>query len=159
MGKAAYENVVCGFFYCKLFMEYHSVSYYNPKYKDEVVSAMFYPLKEVEIDKVIEAGKRYWWKLFGAIPIFPYIAKEDKYEPISSPFKKNFNKTFEDLKKHGSSEYLKNDAEEKIYTKAKVEIRYMRKSGAYTYCEDKWFDTNEQARQYYDKIIGETKKN
>ena len=92
--------------------KYEKATYAKPK---EVDNLFFHPMEECFLDKVREKGKIYWWKLFGAIPIFPYKAKVDKYDdPRYLYYKPTFNKIAKDVY-YDKDEYYVDYNEKKIF--------------------------------------------
>ena len=137
--------------------EYYKMNFNNPKYKDEIISVYFTPIKEYELINVKEKGKRYWWKFLGLIPIFPYVAKKNKYICDLTMTKRSFKKIVSMLYLHDSREFFEDESQEKIFIKALVEANYYNKSGNYRYSRKRWFTNNESAKKYYDGLIKEAK--
>ena len=126
--------------------EYKKTTYSKPK---EIKSLDFFPMKEYKLDKVREKGKIYWWKLFGKIPIFPYKAKNDRYNDDFCEFI-FYKPTFDELVKryfHGDRKYYVDCAEKKIYKLPCVTIHYE----PFGYNES-IFKTNEEAYEFCDKL-------
>lgn len=113
--------------------------------------------EDVVLNKVIEAGKTYWWKLFGFIPLFKYKASINKYKskyPCVCPFapvKLSFRKLVEEDRYYYDN-YKVDYENETIRTKAQVKISYG--SGR---CESESFSSDEEAYELfnqYEEIIG-----
>lgn len=131
--------------------KYEETSYSKPK---EIESLNFFPMKEVQLKKVREKGKVYWWKLFGEIPIFPYKAKNDRYEDYNEIFLCH-KPTFDELVfgAFNGKKYYVDYTEKRVFKLPYVRIKYKNDYG----CNNQWFKTNEEAYAYCDKLAKEHK--
>lgn len=137
-------------------MEICQSSYNNPKYEDEIVSVYFFPKEEYIASKIREKGKRYWWRLFGIIPIFRYTEKEDQYIGINR-WCVSLQDLCDSLNCSGDTYYYDSD-DGKIYKEALVKVNYINKKNQCLYSKRKWFASNESAVNYYNKMIFSIKK-
>ena len=122
----------------------------NFKGAKKVVSRVRLILEEKkDIPLEIEKGKTYWWKLFGIIPLVKYTAKKNLYRP----YKDFCCRTFEGMVYtdffNNSRVYKFDYDKEEIFKKARVEIEAWGSEGV----ETKFFESNEEAKEFYDNIV------
>lgn len=136
---------------------YDSISFKNPKYEDDIISVNFIPSKKYFLHKTRTAGKMYWWKFLGLIPIFPYTAKKNKYRSEFGVRSKDIDCVLFDLQEFTSKKYFKDASNESIFVKPYVETVFVNKANNVIYSRKKWFDENEKAKEYYDEMIKKIK--
>lgn len=106
----------------------------------------FIPEKKVcEIKPTVKKGERFFWKLFGIIPLIPFKAHEDlyRYEGLVC---KDYTESILEYFKNTYNPFVYRLEGNVVYGKAKV-IGTCHSSD---YNRTRYFDTNKEAMEYFE---------
>ena len=109
----------------------------------------FTPTKEVNVTKRYSKGDKKYWKLFGLIPLFSYVVKDDLYTTFEIGLNIRSNKlyTLKDIQRE-SWYPLDFNNDGKLYRLAKVYISTIDRSNS----RNKYFESNEEAMKFINDL-------